>query len=407
MHYTKIIKSLSVIIMVIIAGCVSGPEKKPEPVFFPEPPFPARIQYLRSYTTAADIEQKKSVFEVFITGQQDRIAYLDKPYGVAIHDGKIYVCDTNATVFVLDLKKKSFLPLEAATRGLGKVVQPLNISIDKEGNKYVADPIGRKVVLYDKNDVYIKSYTIPDQWKPLDAVAYEDRLYVADGFGGHIRVFNKETGELVQSIGNEPDPKYGRLILPTNITFDNEGYLYVADAGKFQIVKLDRDGHIRGVIGELGDRVGSFTRPRGVAIDKQNRLYAVDAAFNNVQIFNKDGRLLFFFGQFGIKRGSLFLPAKIAIDYDNISYFQEYVDPHFEIEGIMIVTSQFGDYMVNVYALGKEKGKTYPTEEDVIKELKDKEEKFKKEHPEQGNKPEEIKGETVKSSEDASSQPGK
>jgi len=146
---------------------------------------------------------------------------------------------------------------------------------------------------------------------------------------------------------------------------------------------LDRDGHIKQAFGGLGDHAGSFSRPRGIAIDRENRLYAVDAAFGNVQIFSKDSRLLFFFGKPANKRSGLFLPAKVALDYDNTSYFQQYADPRFEIEAILIVTSQFGNQMVNVFALGREKGRKYLTEEEVMKQIEEKKQKFMQEHPEE------------------------
>jgi DNA-binding beta-propeller fold protein YncE len=246
----------------------------------------------------------------------------------------------------------------------------------------VTDPFRGQVVIFDKNDAYVKAFGVPGEWKPIDAAVYEDRLYVADIQNSEIKVFDKETGDILLRLGQAKDETFGKLVAPTNIAFDKEGYLYVSDAGRFQVVKLDRDGHIKTTIGELGDHLGSFARPRGVAVDRDDRLYAVDAAFDNVQIFNKEGRLLFFFGKAGEKPGDLFLPAKIAIDYDNVSYFQQYADPRFEIESLLLVTSQFGNMMVNVYGLGKEKGKKYPTEEELMKQIEEKKQKFRQEHPE-------------------------
>jgi DNA-binding beta-propeller fold protein YncE len=372
------IRSLVVIILFIAAGCASAPPVvKQEPIFYPEPPELPHIQFLRSYTSSRDIEPTKSSFEKFVTGTKEVIRRLDKPYGVAIYDGKIYVCDTNSTVMVFDLKKQTFEPLQGA-QGRGKLVQPVNISIDNQGNKYVTDPIRGQVVLYDKNDFFVKAYGEPGTWKPVDSAVFGDKLYVADSKNGEIKIFDKESGELVQTFGHQGDPK-NWLALPTNLTFDREGYLYVSDSGRFQIVKLDRDGGVRGTIGQIGNQLGTFARPRGVALDRAERLYAVDAAFDNVQIFTKDGQLLLFFGKAGNKPGDLYLPARVTIDYANLSYFESYVDPKFQMEAIILVTSQFGDSMVNVYALGKEKGKKYPTEDEIRKILEERIKKLQEE----------------------------
>ena len=352
-------------LLLLVTSCASISEVKEPPVFFPEPPALPHVQYLTSFTSSLDIEAKQSAFARFVTGSKEVIRRLDKPYGVAIDDGKIYVCDTNSTVMVFDLKKKTFSPLEGA-QGLGKLIQPINISIDKNGNKYVSDPIRKQVVEYDKRDFYIKSYGDAGDWKPVDAVAFEDKLYVADIKNGLIRVFDLKTAELVQTLGHQGDKK-DWLVLPTNLAFDKEGFLYVSDAARFQIVKLDRDGNLRGTIGSIGTQLGFFARPRGIALDKDNRLYAVDAAFDNVQIFTRDGQLLLFFGKAGKKPGDLYLPAKVVVDYDNIEYFKRWIDPSFEVEAIVLATSQFGARMVNVFALGKEKGKKYPSEQELKK----------------------------------------
>lgn len=374
------IRSLLAIILFLISSCATAPQVKQAPVFYPEAPELPRVQYLTSFTSSKDIESKKSAFAQFVTGAREIVRRLDKPYGVAIRGGKIYVCDTNQTVMVFDLNNKTFEPLQGA-QGQGKLVQPINISIDKDGNKYVADPVRKQVVVFDKNDFYVKAYGTNEDWKPVDALVYEDKLYVADSHNSEVKVFDLATGDLLKRLGKQGEKK-DWLAMPTNLAFDSEGFLYVSDTGRFQIVKLDRDGHVRDTIGSLGSQLGFFARPRGIALDKDNRVYAVDAAFDNVQLFTREGQLLFFFGKAGYKPGTLYLPAKVVVDYENIPLFQRYADPSFEIEALAIVTNQFGNSMVNVYGLGREKGKKYPTEEELLKLAEEKQKKLKQENPE-------------------------
>jgi len=355
----------------VLGGCAAPQKKKEEPVFFPPAPAPHRIQYLTSFNGTKDIEEE-SAFQRFILGEKREIK-LDKPYGVGTHDGRIYVCDTNSTVVVFDLKAKTFEPLKGA-KGAGKLVQPLNISIEEDGTKYVTDPVRGQVVVFDRNDEYLKAYGRPGNWKPVDAVAFEDRLYVADNKNKVVKVFDKKSGEMIKTIGDKGDPT-DRVSRPTNLAFDAEGYLYVTDSGRFQILKFDRDGNLRATIGKAGDNLGHFARPRGTAFDREGRLYAVDAAFNNVQIFNRDGRLLLFFGEGGTAPGNFLLPAKVVVDYRNLEYFRKYVEPGFEVEYLIIVTSQFGDRMVNVLGFGKEKGKKIATDDEILKEIEEKRQK--------------------------------
>ena len=113
----------------------------------------------------------------------------------------------------------------------------------------------------------------------------------------------------------------------------------------------------------------------GIAVDREGHLYAVDAAFSNVQIFNKEARLLMFFGGSGDKPGSFLLPAKVVLDYDNLQYFQKYALPNFQIQYVILVTSQFGPRLVNVLAYGQERGKQYPTDTELLNQIEEKRKK--------------------------------
>jgi DNA-binding beta-propeller fold protein YncE len=367
----RLLGIVCVALVCLPAACAAPLRKKEIPTFFPPPPASPRIQYLTSFSGLKDVDEQ-SAFDRFVVGEKQDVK-VDKPYGVAVHDGKIYVCDTNATVVVFDLKHKTFELLKGAV-GPGKLNQPVNISIEQDGTKYVADPVRGQIVAFDRNDEYLKAYGMPGAWRPVDAVPFEDRLYVADVGNGLVKTFDKQSGEFIKTIGDKGDPSE-RLDRPTNLAFDRDGYLYVTDVGRFQVVKFDRDGHFKATFGRPGDNLGHFARPKGIALDREGHLYAVDASFNNVQIFNNEGRLLMFFGEGGEKPGGLLLPAKVAIDYDNLQYFQKYVQPGFQTEYLVFVTSQFGDRRVNVLAYGKEQGKEYPTDAELLKQIEERRKK--------------------------------
>jgi len=371
--------SLFAIIIAFIAGCATAPPQKTDTVFFPPPPDLPRLQFLISFTGEKDLAPKKSAFQAFLTGAAESRNRLDKPYGVAIWSGKIYVADSNRGVFLFDLEKKTFGALPGA-HGLGQLTQPINIRIAPDGTKYVADPVRGQVVVFDKNDLYVNAFGIPGTWKPVDAVPYEDDLFVADMKNFEIVVLNRKDGTPVRRFGLAEDLTQ-KLSRPTNLAFDREGHLFVSDVGLFKILKFDRDGHFLGTVGEMGKESGTFSRPKGIAIDREQRLYVVDAAFSNVQIFNKNGNHLFAFGVTGKRPGDLDLPAQVIVDYDHINYFQKYVDPKFDIENLVIVANQFGDKMINVYAMGKERGKNYPTDAELLEQLKESLKKAEKEKP--------------------------
>jgi len=351
----------------LTAGCTPTVRDRGPAVFFPPAPAPPRIQYLTRFSGRSDIEQQ-SAFNRFIVGEKPDI-HLDKPYGVAMHDGRVYACDTNGTVMVFDLREKTFAPLEGAIAE-GLLRQPVNISITADGTKYVSDPVRGQVVAYGPDDRYLKAYGTPEEWKPVDAIAFGNELFVADMQNSRVAVLDLQTGAVTRTVGTAGEPK-DRLGRPSNLAFDKEGRLYVTDIARFQVVQFDRDGRLLKTFGNIGDGPGRFARPKGIALDREGLLYAVDAAFNNVQIFTPQGRLATFFGGPGTEPGNLLLPAKVAIHYDDLDLFREFVQPGFTVEYLVIVTSQFGSPGVHVFAYGREEGKDYPTEEELVRKIEE------------------------------------
>ena len=227
------------------------------------------------------------------------------------------------------------------------------MTIEPDGTRYVAD-IGRgQVLIFTRRGSYVGAVGEPDDMKAVDVAVSKDRIYVADFDGPSVRVFDKRTRKAIQTIPSDPKSENEALFGPTNLALDPDGNLYVSDTRAFRIQHYRADGaHIK-TVGSLGDSPGQFSRPKGIAVDREGRLYAVDAATQVIQVFDAEGKLLLFFGRPGEGRAELDLPAQITIDYDNIDWFRQYADPNFELEYLLLVTSQYGANKVNVFGFGR------------------------------------------------------
>lgn len=336
---------------VITPAAADGEADNNEPLFYPLPPNRPRLQFLAKFSSALDVSSRKQGFRNFVFGGEENEGHLvNKPYGLAIHDGAIYVVDTRGSgwgVFDLANKRSRFV----RPGGGGTLKKPINISIDTDGTRYVTDTGREQVLVYDSNDRFIRAFGLDGQFKPVDVAIIEDRLYVTDVAHHQIHVLDKHSGELLTTI-SEPGREPGQLFQPTNLAVGPDHTLYVSDTGNFRIQQFGLDGEFIREIGNIGTSPGQFARPKGIAVARDELIYVVDAAFANVQVLDSSGLALMYFGKAGNERDSLSLPTVVKIDYANVQYFQQYVAPDFELEYLVAVASQFGKNKVVVFGFG-------------------------------------------------------
>ncbi len=366
MYKSVLLKSLTRVSLVLIVGIFSGcPSVREEqqilkPVFFPNPPETPRLQFLKSYSGPDDLGAvKASAFEKFVLGEPEKMEVISKPYGVAISRGKLYVCDVGKRmVEMLDLEKGTFDYLTRDQR----LINPVNIYIDDNDIKYVADPTVGAVFVFDQNNNLNAMLGKESKIKPIDVVVRGSRCYVTDFGSNRVFVLDRTTGREIARIGTESkaDRKLnsigelpaGEFALISDLALDQQNNVYVTDKAAGRITLFDQSGKLIKTIGRMGDNIDEFVRPKGIAIDKENRIWIVDASTEVAKIYNQDAQLLLFFGLSGNKPGMMNLPAKIVLDYDNVELFRKYAVPGADIEFLVLVSNQYGPNKISVYGFG-------------------------------------------------------
>lgn len=78
---------------------------------------------------------------------------------------------------------------------------------------------------------------------------------------------------------------------PTDITFDKEGNVYIADGmgTNNRIAVFNRDGNWARGWGQTGSEPGQFNKIRGIVADTAGNLYVADAGNNRIQVFDTQG----------------------------------------------------------------------------------------------------------------------
>lgn len=315
-------------------------------VFYPEVEDSAKIQFLTSYSYVSDIEENQSKFNEAIVGKQKDYE-IKKPYGVEIHNNKLYVCDIGiGGLIIIDLDKKSFNSFNP--QGNGSLKMPVNSFVDEQENLYVADITQKKIFKYDPDGKYLLNFGLSENKAPSDVFVKNDKIWVCDSKSNRINVYQKDNHKFLDYFPkNEESGDEGWLYMPSNIFVANN-MVYVSDMGSGSVKEYTLDGDFIKSIGSFGKNTGQFVRPKGVVADNDGNIYVVDGSFSNTQIFNSDGALLLFFGGATGDRGGMYLPTSITIDY-NTAYFQKFVDPKYDLKYIILVANQYGPYKINVY----------------------------------------------------------
>jgi sugar lactone lactonase YvrE len=322
-----------------------------EYLFYPLPPNLPRFQFLASFSSPLDVSTGKSGFRDFVFGGEDKEDHLvEKPYGVAIHEGAIHVVDTRGhgwAIFDLANRKSAIV----RPKGGGTLKKPINISIDDDGTRYITDTEREQILVYDSQNRFLKAYGEPGQFKPIDVAIAGDRLYVSDVMHHQVHVLDKSTGNTLLRFGGRGSEP-GEFNNPTNLTLAADGTLYVVDTINFRVQQFTPDGEFIRAFGEAGNVPGTFSRPKGISIDRDGYIYVIDSAFENIQVFAQDGGALMFFGAPGNARDSINMPTAVKLDYENIAYFEKYIAPDFDVEYLVLVASQFGNNKVTVFGFG-------------------------------------------------------
>jgi sugar lactone lactonase YvrE len=353
--------AMGMVACTVLGGC--GPsQRRPEaagPIFFPSAPEKPRLQFLRSFSGPADLGVSgPSGFERFVLGTAAPKDGITTPYGLAIFDGKLYVCDVGKRrVEVLDIEKRSFTTMTDDRR----LVNPVNIAIEEDGTKYVADPTAGAVFVFDARNALRAILGQDLRINPIDVAVRDSYCYVTDFTSNRVVVLDKATGREIQRMGEQGDGDT-QFKLISDLAIGPDGDIYVTDKVKAKIFQFDPSGKLKRTIARLGDNIDELVRPKGIAVDDEHRVWVVDAGVSVspatwstevAKIYDAQGRLLLFFGQPGNEPGRMNLPAQIVLDRRHVDLFAPYAVPGAKIEFLVLVSNQYGPHKINVYGFGE------------------------------------------------------
>ncbi|MBN1356415.1 sulfatase-like hydrolase/transferase [bacterium] len=166
--------------------------------------------------------------------------------------------------------------------------EPRDVDFGPEGMYAVADFRNYRVVIFDRNDRFIRAFgskgNLPGRLNDPCGVLFTDDgfVFIADTFNHRVQKFTS-LGEFMPMTPYLFD--YPRDLCPAP-----EG-LWVSDYGHDQIVKIDLQGKVLSVLGSRGSAPGQFKKPVGITIDTKGNLIVADRDNRRVQILDPDGKV--------------------------------------------------------------------------------------------------------------------
>ena len=249
------------------------------------------------------------------------------PVDVASHPRGLLVLMANGAMQVFDAKglaKEALPPASDAGLRLDLGV-PDGLFVDGSDEIYVSYAASGLIARHGRDG---KPNGLRGQpaWLPCRQFAADGRgrVFGLDQTANEVRAFDAE-GFLVARIGS-----LGRELTAIAVSPDG-GAVCVLDADKVVVQRLKGNalGEKPVAVGQKGVNNGQYKEPNRLALDEDGRLYVLDAGMHRVVVFDAEGRYQFNFGRFdrGKSGDELRDPRLLAVspagdaayiyDYDN------------------------------------------------------------------------------------------
>lgn len=203
-------------------------------------------------------------------------------------------------------------------RGPGEFSYPRAITAEPHGSIFVVDKSGR-VQRFAPTGTFEAEWTMPDTeaGKPVGLAVHPDgRIFIADTHYHRVMVYDRN-GHLLSRFGEEGAGP-GQFQLPTDIAFDADGVIYVAEyEGNDRITKWSPDLKYMAAIGDQEIEGVRLRRPAGIDFDREGVLWVADACNHRIVAFDRGGKVLKVFGHFGKGAGALDYPYDLHVTPDD------------------------------------------------------------------------------------------
>lgn len=234
-------------------------------------------------------------------------------------------------------------PFRGSETRFGNFVRPSSLSIDPQGNIYVADTGNNRIVKFSSEgkllgEVGGYGWGALEFDRPHDVSATSGlNIYVAD-YGNHrVQRFDRSFNYISTLYTREDAEALKRFGYPTAVAVSKQGDLYIADGENNRILKITPFNTVERTFGGFDAGLGRLVRPRQIEIGSEDRVYVLDE--RQVVVFD-------YFGNYIRTIGGGLLESPTGLAFDVFLYVADRGTIHVFDESGRVVDSLAAEELV-------------------------------------------------------------
>jgi len=178
------------------------------------------------------------------------------------------------------------------------LTRPQAISVDVQGNLYIADTGNHRILKFDSDLNFIKSiggfgWNSQQFDEPVDICAKSILdIFIADYNNQRIERYDKDLNYISTMYSDDSDPENLQLGRPRSVFMSIHGELMIIDSENNRLLKINSFGEPIVSFGDFSAGKGKLDEPMQVEISRQDIIYVSDKTNSRIVVFDYFGNYL-------------------------------------------------------------------------------------------------------------------